>query len=138
MTGQPPTSYQTPSASLSARRSRGRRLALIVAVAAYTAAFLWTYTTIVSDLYAYAGLTSEIRSSTVFWFIAIPVAIAPSLWIPTSITRPSMLLYYLHYFLIHIPGAFLLAYNESLTTSLSTKTWAFATTGIGMQVRMVT
>jgi hypothetical protein len=79
------------------------RLRIVALTIAYFGAFAWMYIAYVSD---YSDLGFGYQTDWPLYDIVTVtlLAIAPSLWIPTTINRPSAVFIYFQYFLIYIPA----------------------------------
>src|SRR2546423_754424 len=107
------------------RRSHPR-LFLVVAVAIYVAMFNATYYTLVVPVFGGWGFSGSFPPAPYFW-TSVVLCVVPSLWIPVQFSRPSLLLFYIQYFLIFIPASFIvytsvrpeLPLHEALTIVLA-------------------
>lgn len=81
------------------------RVLVVLAVISYVTAFNVTYRDLISPIFNFWGLGYRPISAVHFWTTAT-LCVVPSLWMPLSFDRPSMLLYYMQYFLIFVPTSF--------------------------------
>jgi hypothetical protein len=79
-----------------------RRAAYIMSISAYTAAVVWIYTSLIVPYYGYYGLGNTAPDWVIVYTLA-GLAVFPSLWLPTSLARPSDLIIGITYLLIYIP-----------------------------------
>src|ERR1039458_8906840 len=111
---RPSSDFQTRAERCFARTGRGtrhrssrwtpssRRLAFIAASAAYIAVLNWSYIAVISPIWSYTGLTYS--PPAVFeWLLFSAIALAPALWIPIHLTRPSQWIYLYLYIAVHVP-----------------------------------
>ncbi|MDB4917573.1 MAG: hypothetical protein JWM95_5217 [Gemmatimonadetes bacterium] len=98
---------EVTSASPRAARLRvsTARLLVVAAVICYVIAFNLTYRDFVSPIFQFWGLGYRPIPAPYFWTTCL-LCVLPSTWMPVSLTRPSLLLFYLQYFLIFVPAAF--------------------------------
>lgn len=98
---------QRPSASCLSTS----RLWAVAATALYTAAFHLTYRDLVVPQQASwgAGYRSLPDSVLVFIYVA---CILPSTWMPLRFVRPSLILFYVQYYLVFVPVAFIVFYLQ--------------------------
>jgi hypothetical protein len=90
-----------------------QRLALVVGVALYIAAFNLSYRELVAPnpIYSSMGLAySPIGGSARPFIWAL--CILPALWLPVRMQRPSLLLFFTQYLFIYIPASFILYYSD--------------------------
>jgi hypothetical protein len=92
------------------RRVSARRIYLILAVACYVLIFNLTYRDLVAPVFEFWGLGYRPPPSPYFWTSVI-LCLIPSLWMPLRFSRPSLVLFYVQYFLIFIPASFIV-YNS--------------------------
>jgi len=76
---------------------------LIVAVAGYVGALLWSHLAVIGPRFAYRGFEFNPASAGALT-LAVMLAIAPTLWMPLDNPRPSVLTYVILYFLLYIPA----------------------------------
>ena len=82
------------------------RIRLILAVIGYVIVFNLAYRSLVVPTFESWGLGYHHVSPLVFWTSAI-VSVIPAMWMPVEFSRPSLLLFYVQYFLIFIPATFI-------------------------------
>ena len=83
------------------------RITAAAAVSAYAATFAWAYGAHVAPYYAFWGLDSRAIPSP-FLALSVMLAVAPALWLPRGIGRPSLLLFLVQYLVLFVPGCFVL------------------------------
>jgi len=92
------------------RENLKARIFLMLGVAIYISAFLYSYKQWVVPRYESWGLSyrdvPEIYI-TISWLLCL----ASALWMPRDLTRPSQLLFFIQYFIIFIPSSFILYYS---------------------------
>src|SRR4051812_15695542 len=82
------------------------RIALIVAVGCYVGIYNLAYRDLVAPVFAFWGLGYGPLAPEYFW-TSVVLCIVPALWMPVRFNRPSLFLFYVQYFLIYIPGSFI-------------------------------
>ena len=107
----------TSSISLQARaipRKKKRplvaRLFLFLGVATFVAAFNWVYFSWLSPIYGSEGFLSNAPPLS-YLILAIVFSLAPSLWMPIVLTRPSQIIYWVLYLTAFIPSMFVPLYT---------------------------
>jgi hypothetical protein len=86
------------------------RLFLLLGVAAFVAAFNWAYVSWLSPIYGAEGfLFNEPRLS--YLMQAVVFSVAPSLWMPIVLTKPSQIIYWILYLTAFIPSMFVPLYT---------------------------
>lgn len=96
------------------------RTTLLVGITTYVVVLNWTYVRFVAARYDYFG--SGLNDIPWGYFaISFILALIPGFWMPLTLTRPSHLLFYVQYFVIFIPSAFLLyqTSNPQLTPEVA-------------------
>lgn len=88
-----------------ARVSRPR-LYLVAAVAIYVAMFNATYYALVVPVFGGWGFGAT-SPPAFYFFTSVALSLIPALWMPVEFSRPSLLLFYIQYFLIFIPSSFI-------------------------------
>src|SRR5262249_38120057 len=68
----------------------------------YILGLQWAYVAVVTKIWAYAGYTFDAPPLT-YWIAFSVIAALPSLWIQTSLSRPSQWLYLYLYAVVFIP-----------------------------------
>jgi len=86
------------------------RLLLIAAVACYIAIFNLTYRDLLAPVFQFWGLPYHPLPALQFWTSTV-LCVVPALWMPVQFSRPSLLLFYVQYFLIFIPASFIVYYS---------------------------
>jgi len=86
------------------------RLLLVLAVACYIAMFNLTYRDLVAPTFEFWGLGYHQLSFFQFSTSAM-FCIIPAFWMPVRFSRPSLLFFYVQYFLIFIPASFIVYYS---------------------------
>ena len=99
-----------PKPTLRLRPFVSNRLLAVALTAAYVAVFFLTYRDVIAPVFAFWGLGFREIPPAYFWS-AVILCVAPSLWMPVEFTRPSQLLFYLQYFVIFIPASFIVYYS---------------------------
>jgi hypothetical protein len=84
-----------------ARRGPNSRATVVLLCMAYVAAFIFVYARVIVPTWAYEGFRAMSSPSRVA--LGALLAIAPSLWIPVRMVRPSVLVYWLLYLLVVVP-----------------------------------
>ncbi|MHB9038602.1 MAG: hypothetical protein ACYC64_18275 [Armatimonadota bacterium] len=82
-----------------------QRVILIMVVVLYVFAFNWTYRAYINPMFAYYGLgylPPPLRYQVISWALCV----IPALWMPMQLFRPSLLLFYLQYFMLYMPATF--------------------------------
>ncbi|MDB4916829.1 MAG: hypothetical protein JWM95_4473, partial [Gemmatimonadetes bacterium] len=87
------------------------RLLLVLAVIGYVTAFHVTYRDVISPNFEFWGLGYRHLPVGYFW-TTVMFCIIPSLWMPVTFSRPTLLLFYMQYLLIYVPAAFLVFYCD--------------------------
>lgn len=82
------------------------RVRLVLSVGAYVAIFNLAYVTLVVPTFESWGLGYHRLPALMFCTTCI-LSLVPALWMPLQFTRASLLLFYVQYFLIFIPAAFI-------------------------------
>jgi hypothetical protein len=92
-----------PTPPMSGRKSRGQRILLVSGIFAYVSCFHWMY---LHYLYSeVAGFGFEYYPPrTKYVVLAWILSLAPSLWMPIALTRPSQLVYWILYITVVIPS----------------------------------
>lgn len=85
-----------------------KRLYLVIAVILYVVAINWTYRDIIAASYESFGFSYDTDLPAAYLFISCVLSVLPSLWMPLTIKRPSLLLFYIQYFIMYIPALFIL------------------------------
>ena len=88
-----------------ARTRPRQRLAFILGTIAYTGLLQLAYVEVISPVWEYLGYT-YISPAPTLWIASFVLAIAPALWIPVRLTRPSQWLYLYLYLSLYIPLCF--------------------------------
>ena len=88
-------------------RVHKQRILIILCVFAYSIVFNWTYESFVAPIYPFYGLSYNPLSA-ISILVSWTVVIIPSIWLPIKFNRPSLLLFYIQYFIIFIPSVFVL------------------------------
>ena len=97
-----------PSLSSSSTRAPSDRVFLLLSVLLYIAIYNWTYKTQISDSpFAWYGLVYN-PPGLIYQLTSWLMCVAPALWMPTSVQRPSMTLFYPLYIFTYIPSVFIL------------------------------
>ncbi|HJU84397.1 MAG TPA: hypothetical protein VJ600_09305 [Holophagaceae bacterium] len=84
---------------------RSRRILLMLGVALYAGLFLFTYQQWLSPVFGYLGFTYS-EPQAIYLALAWVLCLAPCLWMPIDITRPSMLVYWILYLVVYVPTMF--------------------------------
>lgn len=94
------------------RLSRARGW-LIIGCCVFIAVFNWTYIHIISDPFAYLGYVYDPPA---FPYIALAffLAVLPATWLPTAMSRPSQVIYWILYLLVIVPGVLVPLYTLRL------------------------
>jgi hypothetical protein len=80
-----------------------KRLQILAAVGAYVAALLWAYATVVSPAFAYDGFALKWPSGgSMAWLITL--SLLPALSLPSSLSKPSVLILWWLYLAAYIPS----------------------------------
>ena len=82
------------------------RCALVVLSTAFALLNVWIYRTMVSPVYAYAGMI-DLRPPGWIQVVAVAIAAAPSLFLPRHLDRPSVIVQWFFYLLTFVPAAFI-------------------------------
>jgi len=93
-----------------------RRILLIVSVIFYVMVFNWAYKQLVAPTYGYFGLSYNPPAPS-YLLVSWVVSLIPALWLPTEFKRPSLLLFYIQYFVLFIPAVFVLYHISKPTLS---------------------
>ena len=88
------------------------RIGLVLAVACYVGIYNLAYRDLIAPVFAFWGLGYGPLAAEYFW-TSVVLCIVPALWMPVQFTRPSLFLFYVQYFLIYIPGSFIV-YQSTL------------------------
>ena len=92
--------------ALSAECSSGRqRILLVASILAYIGSFQWMYVHYLYPTWDYFGFDYN-PPSTGYLILAWILSVAPSLWMPLKLTRPSQLAYWVLYIAVIIPSMF--------------------------------
>lgn len=91
------------------RFSSGRAL-LVLVVASYVLVFNLTYRDLVAPVFEFWGLGYR-HPPGVYLLISAVLCLVPALWMPVRFSRPSLMLFYVQYFLIFIPASFIVYYS---------------------------
>ena len=92
-------------------RVHKRRILLIVSVVFYVMVFNSTYKLLITPTYDYWGLSYN-PSTLSYLLVSWAVSLIPALWMPTEFKRPSLLLFYIQYFVLFIPSVFVLYHSS--------------------------
>jgi hypothetical protein len=79
------------------------RIKIILGAVAYIVAFHWAYATILARSYDYEGF--RYRDDPAIISVTWLLALVPSFWMPSRLTRPSQLAYWFFYLVIVVPVA---------------------------------
>jgi O-antigen polymerase len=107
---------------LNSLRISRARLALLFAVALYITVFNLTYKTLVVPVFGAWGFGSPPLPA-FYFFSSVVLCLVPALWMPVRFSRPSLLLFYIQYFLIYIPASFIV-YTSTRPELLQTDAFA--------------
>lgn len=99
-----------PPSPSAIRHVSARRFYLILAVACYILIFNLTYRDLVAPVFEFWGLGNRHPPNPYFW-TSVALCLVPALWMPIRFSRPSIMLFYVQYFLIFIPASFIV-YNS--------------------------
>ena len=78
------------------------RFLTIALISLYTVALIWNYIVWLAPVWGYMGV--DYSPVGTYYFLACLIAsVLPSIWIPISISRPSMVTYWILYLLTYIP-----------------------------------
>jgi len=81
------------------------RIALVLAIVAYVSCFEWMYKNYLYPMWGYFGFDYNAPSSGSL-LLAWTLSVAPSIWMPLKLTRPSQLAYWVLYLTVIIPSMF--------------------------------
>lgn len=101
----PPDKFMNTQAWRPTHLSRSR-LSLVVAVAIYIAMFNATYYALVVPVFGAWGFGAFSAPAIYFW-VSVLLCLIPAFWMPVGFSRPSLMLFYIQYFLIFIPASFI-------------------------------
>jgi hypothetical protein len=87
------------------------KITMVLCVAAYIGMFNWVYHTYVSDIHGYAGFLSEKLGVAELAILPL-LALAPSIWMPMRVHRPSAVIYWTFYLMVYVPSMFVPAYVQ--------------------------
>jgi hypothetical protein len=93
-----------------------RRILLIMSVILYVLVFNWSYKLLIAPAYGYFGLSYN-SPALGYLLVSWMVSLIPALWMPIEFKRPSLLLFYIQYFVLFIPAAFVLYHTSKPTLS---------------------
>jgi hypothetical protein len=79
------------------------RIKVVLGTAAYVAVFQWAYATVLTRTYAYEGFVY--RKDPAIIATTWVLALVPSCWMPSRLSRPSQLVYWFFYLVVVIPVA---------------------------------
>ena len=82
------------------------RVVLIIAVAIYIAVFYAAYVQLVVPVFGAWGF-GLLNAPAEYLVVTVVLCMVPSFWMPLRYSRPSLLFFYIQYFLIFIPAAFI-------------------------------
>ena len=82
-----------------------QRILLVASILAYIASFQWMYVHYLYPTWDYFGFDYN-APSTSYLILAWILSVAPSLWMPLKLTRPSQLAYWVLYIAVIIPSMF--------------------------------
>src|SRR5207237_1133633 len=85
------------------RRFRSH-LVTLAYVAAYVATFTLAYVRVLSPTWSYQGFVFQ-PASPMLVVLGFVLAMAPALWMPVDLTRPSQLVYWILYVVVIIPAS---------------------------------
>ena len=88
-------------------RVHKQRILVIFSVFAYSIVFNWAYERFIAPVYPFYGLSYNPLSATSV-LVSWTVILIPAIWLPIKFNRPSLLLFYIQYFIIFIPSVFVL------------------------------
>lgn len=93
------------------RNSLYIKCAIVLSTVLYVLVFNWTYDKMIAPVYGYWGLAAN-PTPLSYLVISWVLSIIPSFWMRIKIVRPSQILFLIQYYVIFIPGCFVL-YNSS-------------------------
>lgn len=106
-----PSQLRVPS------RQLGARACIVLGAVAYSAVLHWAYTTAIAP-WRYLGY-AYYPPSLPFQIGAWGIAVAPSLWIPATVRRPSQIGYWLLYIVAFVPSCFVPLYTACVDPNLA-------------------
>lgn len=78
------------------------RLLIIILISLYTVVLIWNYIVWLAPTWGYMGIEySPVEFH--YFLICLVISILPSFWIPISVSRPTMVTYWILYLLTYIP-----------------------------------
>lgn len=96
-----PTMECAPSKRRPDQSRPSARTTIVLAAFAYIASFQWAYSTILTRVYAYEGFAYRKDAAIIAatWVLAL----IPSFWMPSRLSRPSQLVYWFLYLIVIVP-----------------------------------
>jgi hypothetical protein len=91
------------------------RLIMLAGVVVFLITFQWIYSTLVAENWSYMSFT-YVTPSFGFFVVTWVASLAPALWMPIELKRPSQLLYWLLYLTVYIPSVTVPYYRHTQTT----------------------
>jgi hypothetical protein len=82
------------------------RVVLLFSVALYIAAFNGAYRFIVVPIFGSWGF-GALSLPLFYWLTSVVACLIPAMWMPIAFSRPSLLLFYVQYFLVFVPACFI-------------------------------
>jgi len=119
-----------PAALLRISRAR---LLLVLAVVCYVTIFNVTYRDIISPTFAFWGLGYNPPPPFYFWTSAV-LCVVPSLWMPLTFSRPTLLLFYMQYLLIFVPASFVAYHSTRPELRLDDALWLVVAMFAGLTI----
>ncbi|CAN5414839.1 hypothetical protein BH09GEM1_BH09GEM1_35700 [soil metagenome] len=98
------------SVSLDRDDQRGSRWKLVLAVILYITAYNATYRDVITPVFSFWGMGYRDIAPQYFW-TTVMLCVIPSLWMPVTFSRPTLLMFYIQYFIVYIPAAFLVFHS---------------------------
>jgi hypothetical protein len=93
------------------RRAIGNRGPILGGVFAYIVIFNWVYVSYLFPVYGYYGFALNAPDAVTLGLVSL-LSLAPALWMPRRIRRPSQLIYWIIYTLVYVPSMFVPAYVQ--------------------------
>lgn len=102
---------------------RKARLLLVMCALVYTLAVIWSYVHVISPHFAYIGYTArEVPLRALL--TAIFLAVVPSVWMPSSLGRPSHIVHWILYLLVFVPSLIVPLYALNFEIARYLLLWA--------------